>query len=79
MEKTEKSKLFNIFFAVAAGICIGFILIRECFSNMSPWFSLIGGLAGAFFAYILNDSRAALQGIAEAWRTTKHLTPKILL
>ena len=79
MEKTENKKLFNIFFAVAAGICIGFILIRECFANMSPWFSLVGGIIGAFSAYILNDSRAALRGIADAWSLTKHQAPKILL
>jgi len=79
MEKTENKKLFNIFFATTVGVCIGFVLIKEYFTDISIWLSLVGGLIGAGSAYILNDWRGALSGIADAWKLTKHEAPKILL
>jgi hypothetical protein len=78
MDKTKNKKLFNIFFATAVGVCIGFVLIKEYFADISIWLSLVGGLIGAGSAYILNDWHGALSGIAEAWKLTKNQAPKIV-
>ena len=85
MERSEKHKLLNIFFATAVGIATGFILIKEYLAPMSPWLSLLGGAIGGLTAYILNDWRGALAAIPKAWKATlaqipiaKDTIPKIV-
>ncbi|MBI5077049.1 hypothetical protein HZB94_01570 [Candidatus Falkowbacteria bacterium] len=43
MEKVDKQKLYNIFFATVLGIAIGFLLIKEYLAPISAWLSLVGG------------------------------------